>query len=206
MIAYADYFARSALPFLPEALYLYPPYRSTVTAFQFQPPPRLIDRLRLYGYFSPSVAPFGRGAPCAHEIQHGTRLCLLWDQLAKTAFPPISDSPTDPAPPQPRQRNALQFFSFDRKKYKPIVVLGCTRLTSCRFVNVIFHLARTADKTTDFLSGSRKGKDEETASITLRECADVIPSASLQRYLASRSVFLPPLISNQLPPTCQCYT
>ena len=66
LIAYAGYFARSALPLRPEALYLYPPYRSTVTAFQFQPPPRLIDRLRLYGYFSPSVAPFwARGSLCA---------------------------------------------------------------------------------------------------------------------------------------------
>lgn len=146
--------------------------------------------------------PFGRGAPCAHEIQHDTRLCLLWDQPAKTAFPPISDYPTDPAPPQPRQRNALQFFVL-RKKYKPLAVLGCTRLNSCRFVNVIFHLARTADKTTDFLSGSRKGKDEETASMTLRESADVIPSASLQRYLVPRSVSRPPSISARPPPVYQ---
>lgn len=95
-------------------------------------------------------------------------------------------------------------FFVLRKKYKPLAVLGCTRLNSCRFVNVIFHLARTADKTTDFLSGSRKGKDEETASMTLRKSADVIPSASLQRYLLPRSVSRPPSISARPPPVYQC--
>ena len=148
--------------------------------------------------------PFGRGAPCSHEIQHDTRLCLLWDQPAKTAFPPISDYPTESCAASATAAQRPPIFLFFGKKYKPLSVLGCTRLNSCRFVNVIFHLARTADKTTDFLSGSRKGKDEETASMTLRESADVIPSASLQKYLAARSVSRPPSISARLPPVCQC--
>lgn len=90
-------------------LFLYPPYRSTVTAFLFQPPPRLIDRLRLYGLFQSFCrALLGAGLPTRMRYRQLKNFFCLWDCPAKTAFPPISDCPSNPAPPLPRRRNALR--------------------------------------------------------------------------------------------------
>lgn len=140
---------------------------STLSAFLLLPTisvahatPRLIDRLRLYGIFMPFSAPFGREAPSARESKK-----IFRRRPAKTPLPLISDCPGGVVLPLPRQHSALLLFLMPGIAQTRLMCLAALAF-QCRVVNVVFHLARTADKTTVFLAEpQRQGRKPHTITL-----------------------------------------
>ena len=84
---------------------------------------------------------------------------------AKTPLPLISDCPGGVVPPLPRQHSALLLFLMPGIAQTRLMCLAALAF-QCRVVNVVFHLARTADKTTVFLAEpQRQGRKPHTITL-----------------------------------------
>lgn len=121
---------------------------------------RGIDRLRLYGIsclFSRALR--ARGSLCKGIKKNFRR------RPAKTPLPLISDCPGGVVLPLPRQHSALLLFLMPGIAQTRLMCLAALAF-QCRVVNVVFHLARTADKTTVFLAEpQRQGRKPHTITL-----------------------------------------
>ena len=84
---------------------------------------------------------------------------------AKTPLPLISDCPGGVVLPLPRQHSALLLFLMPGIAQTRLMCFSALAF-QCRVVNVVFHLARTADKTTVFLAEpQRQGRKPHTITL-----------------------------------------
>ena len=116
------------------------------------------------------AAPVWHFMPFSRALRARGSLCK---GIKKNFSTPPSENPAPPDFRLPGRRCAASATATQRppaifnagNSTNPFDVLGCTRL-QCRFVNVVFHLARTADKTTVFLAEpQRQGRKPHTITL-----------------------------------------